>query len=41
MEHTSAAYNLVHYEVAKIPDELQEVIRVEWCHSNSFFFRPL
>ena len=36
MVQTFDVYNLVHYEAAKVPDEIQEVIRVEWCRSNSF-----
>jgi hypothetical protein len=34
-------YNLVDYELAKVPDEFQKVIIAEWFPTNFFLFKPL
>jgi len=34
-------YNLVHYKVAKVADELQEVVIFVWIHSHTFLILPL
>ena len=41
MVNASDVYNLVHYEVAKVADELQEVVIFVWIHSNTFLILPL
>jgi hypothetical protein len=37
----SDVYNLVYYEVAKVADELQEVVIFVWIHSHTFLILPL
>jgi hypothetical protein len=34
-------YNLVHYEVAKVVDDLQEVVIFVWIISHTFLILPL
>ena len=41
MVNASDVYNLVHYEVAKVADELQKVVIFVWIHSNTFLILPL
>jgi hypothetical protein len=38
MVNASDIYNLVQYKVAKVADELQEVVIFVWCTCNSFLF---
>jgi hypothetical protein len=41
MASASDVYNLVHYEVAKVADKLQEVIIFVWIHSHTMLILPL
>ena len=41
MVNASDVYNLVHYEVAKVADELQEVVIFAWIISHTFLILPL
>ena len=41
MVNASDVYNLVHYEVAKVADELQEVVIFVWIISYTFLILPL
>ena len=41
MVNASNKYNLVHYEVAKVADELQEVVIFVWIISHTFLILPL
>ena len=36
MVSSSDVYNLVHYEVAKVADELQEIVIFVWIISHTF-----
>ena len=41
MVNASDVYNMVHYEVAKVADELQEVVIFAWIISHTFLILPL
>ena len=41
MVNDSDMYNLVHYEVAKVADELQEVVIFVWIIFHTFLILPL
>ena len=41
MVNASDVYNLVHYEVVKVADKLQEVVIFVWIISHTFLILPL
>ena len=41
MVSSSDVYNLVHYEVAKVVDELQDIVIFVWIISHTFLILPL
>jgi len=41
MVNASDVYNLVHYEVAKVVDELQDIVIFVWIISHTFLILPL
>ena len=41
MVSSSDVYNLVHYEVVKVADKLQEVVIFVWIISHAFLILPL
>jgi hypothetical protein len=41
MVKASDVYNIVHYEAAKVTDELQEVVIFVWIRSHTFLILPL
>ena len=41
MVSASDVHNLVHYEVAKVVDEVQEVVIFVWMSSHTFLILPL
>ena len=41
MVNDSDMYNLVHYEVAKVADELQDIVIFVWIISHTFLILPL
>ena len=41
MVKASHVYNLVYYEVAKVADEVQEVVIFVWISSHTFLILPL
>jgi len=41
MVKASDMYNLVYYEVAKVVDEVQEVVIFVWMSSHTFLILPL
>ena len=41
MVGASDVYNLILYEVAKVADELQELVILVWVSVHSFLFSPL
>ena len=41
MVNAPNVHNLVHYEVAKVTDEVQEVVIFVWIISHTFLILPL